>query len=127
MIRKIETSPFHRVFKEEVFRRDVLAGGLLARMVASYIVECPGGHPGLTAQLVHHCCQHVPDCWCNFVARVYQTGAPLLSRCTKLVYFCCRGVPYWCTIVCHTRQPVIDMRQTEQKLLSMPVSQSSFV
>ena len=89
---------------EEVFRRDLLAGVLLARMVPSYIVECPRGHPGLTAQLVHHCCQGVPDCCCNFVAKVYQTSAPLLPRCTKLVSSCCRAIPDWCSFVAKVYQ-----------------------
>ena len=33
---------YHGPSLEEVFRRDVLAGGSLARLASSYIVECLG-------------------------------------------------------------------------------------
>ena len=97
MIRQIEISPFHRVlwsFFRGGFQTRCVGGRSLARMVPSYIVECPGGRPGLTAQLVHHCCQDVPD-YCTIVNWVLvpypgltaQQLHYMLSRCTRCTIF----------------------------------------
>ena len=61
---------YHGPSLEEVFRRDVLAGVRWHGWRRVVYCGMSWGRAGLTAQLVHHCCQRVPDWCCANVALV---------------------------------------------------------